>query len=69
MKKSNGQEQGVSNRRGFLRGLLVGAGAVAALGLSKAKAAAQPFGKNKAAPDPILFRRTEEAERYYRTLY
>ncbi|MFQ5912063.1 MAG: hypothetical protein ACE5JS_02665 [Nitrospinota bacterium] len=67
--KGNGQEQGVSSRRGFLMGLLMGASAVAALGVSKAKAAASPFRKQKSAPAPILFRRTEEAERYYRTLY
>ena len=67
--KGNGLKEGASSRRGFLRGILLGAGAVAAMGVSKAKAAAKPFGKKNVAPEPILFRRTEEAERYYRTLY
>lgn len=57
-------------RRGFLVGLLTGAGAAAALGAIPRKAVAK---KEPAQGDtvfgPILYRRTEEAERYYRTLY
>ncbi len=59
-----------SSRRGFLRGALVAAGATSATIL----AASTAVGKTgKVAPDkstgPILYRRTEESERYYKTLY
>ena len=67
--KGNGQDQGAASRRGFLKGLLLGAGAVVALGARKATAAARPGKKSQGPPEPILFRRTAEAERYYRTLY
>jgi hypothetical protein len=58
-------------RRTFLVGLMTGAGAVAALTGVPRKAVARKEGE---APEPtgrkpILYRRTEEAERYYRTLY
>jgi hypothetical protein len=57
-------------RRTFLAGLVTGAGVIAALGGAPRKAKAK---KPDEAVDPatamILYRRTEEAERYYRTLH
>lgn len=57
-------------RRTFLVGLLTGAGAVGALSTARRRAAA------KKEPSPsgptagmVLYRRTKETERYYRTLY
>ncbi len=57
-----------SGRRKFLMGLLTGAGVTAALGLSGKKATAAPKKKSKTT-EPILYRRTEDVERYYKTLY
>jgi len=60
-----------SGRRGFLKGVLVAAGATSATMLTAGKA----FAKSEEAigsdtsKGPILYRRTEEAERYYKTLY
>ena len=56
-----------SGRRRFLKGLLTGAGVAAALGLAGKKAAAAS--KKPTSRDPILYRRTEDVERYYKTLY
>ena len=56
-----------SGRRKFLKGLLTGAGVTAALGLAGKKVAAAP--KKPSTREPILYRRTEDVERYYRTLY
>lgn len=58
-------------RRTFLAGLVTGAGAVAALAGVPRKAVARREGEapERAAPGPVLYRRTEEVERYYRTLY
>jgi len=53
-------------RRSFLKGLLTGAGVAVALGMGPKKAAAQ---KKPGVPDPILYRRTEEVEKYYKSLY
>jgi hypothetical protein len=53
-------------RRTFLKGLLTGAGVAVALGMVPKKAAAQT---KKGMPDPILYRRTEDVEKYYRSLY
>jgi hypothetical protein len=60
------------DRRKFIAGVLTGGGVVAALATTAPKARA----KSPAAPkttaakaQPILYRRTEESERYYRTLY
>jgi hypothetical protein len=66
-----GEKSGVG-RRTFLAGLATGGGVAAALGAKPGKAAppAQPDPAAPAGPaKPVLFRRTEEAERYYRTLY
>lgn len=59
------------DRRKFLAGLLTGGGAVAALAATAAKATPEKRASQRetAAADPILYRRTPEAERYYRTLY
>lgn len=57
-------------RRTFLVGLLTGAGVAAALGAAPRKAAGTKGPGQSGAPGGlILYRRTEEAERYYRTLY
>ena len=64
----NGESQTGQARRTFLARTLAGLGAAAAL-LSRPRRgrAAQP----EAAPakGPVLYRRTAETERYYRTLY
>ena len=59
-----------SSRRGFLRGALVAAGATSATILT-AGAAVGKAGKiaSDKSTGPILYRRTEESERYYKTLY
>lgn len=60
---------GKQPRRKFLAGFLATiAGASAALLVSKK---ARALEKSPAVPEagPILYHRTEEAERYYRTLY
>ena len=62
-KRSRGFEGG---RRLFLKGLLTGGGLAVALGLVPKKTAAQ---SKRQAPDPIFYRRTEEVEKYYRSLY
>ena len=60
-----------SDRRGFLKGVLVVAGATSATMLTAGKALAKAGGAigSGASKGPILYRRTEEAERYYKTLY
>jgi hypothetical protein len=63
---------GRSGRRNFLVGLLTGAGVVAAVAGANRPIAARPAGAEPSespSADPVLYRRTEEAERYYRTLY
>ncbi len=60
------------DRRTFLVGLLTGAGAAAALGSIPKGAAAkkeQELARAEAATQPILYRRTRDVERYYKTLY
>lgn len=65
--------KGRPGRRTFLVGLLTGAGVVAALGAAVPRKAAggktEPTAPAGSAAEPILYRRTAEAERYYRTLY
>ena len=60
-----------SDRRGFLKGVLVAAGATSATMLTAGKAFAKSEGaiSSDTSKGPILYRRTEEAERYYKTLY
>lgn len=63
------ESQAGQARRTFLARMLTGLGAAAAL-LSRprrGRAAAQP--ESVSAKGPILYRRTAETERYYRTLY
>ena len=65
----NGEPQTRQARRTFLARMLAGLGAAAAL-LSRPRRgrAAQPGG-TPLGKGPILYRRTAETERYYRTLY
>ncbi len=58
-------------RRTFLLGLLTGAGVASAVGTRRDAVARPraPESRRAAAAEPILYRRTAEAERYYRTLY
>ena len=57
-------------RRTFLVGLMTGAGVAAALGAAPRKAAAKKeLTQARSGGGPILYRRTKEAERYYKTLY
>jgi hypothetical protein len=58
-------------RRTFLAGVLTGGGVAAGLGAATGKAAPPPGTATREPPPsgPVLFRRTAEAERYYRTLY
>ncbi|GIX46345.1 MAG: hypothetical protein KatS3mg131_0556 [Candidatus Tectimicrobiota bacterium] len=56
-------------RRTFLAGLLAGASAAAALLAAPRRARAARQTPTISARGPILYRRTAEAERYYRTLY
>ena len=58
------------SRRGFLTGMLTGLGAAsvaAVAGANQAKAANATT--TEKPPGPILYRRTAETERYYKTLY
>ena len=64
------QKRKSSGRRGFLVGLLTGAGAAAALvGVGKKATETKAPRQEASAAEPVLYRRTEETERYYRTLY
>lgn len=54
-----------ASRRGFLVGLLAGAGATAAVATT-AKAQQQPAKPAKGGP--VLFHRTAETERYYKSV-
>ena len=57
-------------RRTFLVGLLTGAGVATALAATPRKATAKKeLAKGPSTAGPILYRRTKEAERYYKTLY
>ena len=60
-----------SGRRGFLKGVLVAAGATSATILTAGKALAKAEGAmgSDTSKGPVLYRRTEETERYYKTLY
>ena len=59
----------VASRRNFLFGLVAGAG-VASLAAAAPRGAAAKTREQSAEPaTETLFRRGEEAERYYKTLY
>ena len=61
-------EKKATTRRDFFLGLLAGAGALAVAGGAKEAQASQKAGLGQ-IPDPILFKRSEESDRYYKTLY
>lgn len=63
------ESQGKQPRRSFLGTLLAGAAGVGALLLAPRRAQAKKPPALGPGAGPILYRRTEEAERYYRTLY
>lgn len=56
-------------RRRFFTILLSGMAGVAALLLAPRRARAEAKKTEASEAGPILYRRTEESERYYRTLY
>ena len=60
-----------SGRRGFLLGALAGAGATSAIILTAGTAVVNSGGVTGSGTStgPILYTRTKEAERYYKTLY
>ena len=61
--------QGRQPRRKFLSSILAGVAGVAALVLTPKRARAEAKKTPGAETGPILYRRTEDTERYYRTLY
>jgi hypothetical protein len=61
--QDNARETPRASRRGFLVGLLAGAGATAAI-TTTAKAQSGAAGKS----GPVLFHRTAETERYYKSV-
>ena len=65
-----GEPKKPAGRPTFLVGLLTGAGVTAAVAGAPRGSVSKPMVKSDAAPSgPILYHRTEETERYYRTLY
>ena len=60
-----------SGRRGFLLGILTGAGATSAALVATRTAVVGQEGTDstEALAGPVLYKRTDEAERYYKTLY
>ena len=64
------EKQKGSSRRSFLRGAIVAAGATSATIVTAGTAVgkAGKYVSDKPA-GPILYRRTKESERYYKTLY
>ncbi len=60
---------GKQPRRKFLGRLLSCAAGAAALFLARGRARAEAKRTETSESGPILYRRTEETERYYRTLY
>ena len=59
-----------TGRRKFLKGIFAAAGATSATVIaSKAFASADGTRSSDNSKGPILYRRTQEAERYYKTLY
>ena len=61
--------QGKQPRRKFLAGLLASAAGITAWILAPIRARAGAKKTEAPVAGPILYRRTEETERYYRTLY
>ena len=70
MKPSDNRPDNRPGRRGFLTGMLSGLGVSALALTARAKTpakAAEP--EVEPSRGPILYRRTAETERYYKTLY
>ncbi len=65
----NTQVNGGPPRRTFLTGLIAAVGGVTALLSAPKRARAAHKAPHVPAKEPILYRRTAEAERYYKTLY
>ena len=65
---TDGKSQAGQARRTFLARFVAGLGAAAALLSRPVRARAKQHEETPAA-GPILYRRSEETERYYRTLY
>lgn len=64
--KSNDSKPG---RRGFLFGMLTGVGAAALVtGIRGGKSEAKEKAPEQKPSEPILYRRTPEIEKYYKTL-
>lgn len=65
------QEKKPLGRRSFLMGVITGGGLVAAIaGLPrKVTAKRNVESREGESAEPVLYQRTAEAERYYRTLY
>lgn len=61
-------ENKATTRRDFFLGLLAGAGALVVAGGAKEASASQQASMSQ-IPDPILFKRSAESDRYYKTLY
>jgi hypothetical protein len=58
-----------AGRRTFLVGLLTGAGAAAVSAAPRAADTGEPKADPPASSEPVLYHRTEDTNRYYRTLY
>lgn len=63
------KKSSIASRRNFLFGLLAGTGAATVALATAGKAKAKSGGTAEPEQGPVLYRRTEEAERYYKTLY
>ncbi len=64
----DGESQAGQARRTFLARMLTGLGAAVAL-LSRPRRGRAAAPESAPAKGPVLYRRTAETERYYRTLY
>lgn len=59
-----------AGRRTFLVGLLTGAGAAAAASAApRAADTREPKAEPPTSSEPVLYRRTDDTHRYYRSLY
>ncbi|MFQ5682132.1 MAG: hypothetical protein ACE5HC_02570 [Candidatus Binatia bacterium] len=67
--KRNVKPKNIHPRRQFLAGVLAGVGGVVAWLWTRKAVRAAPNTYAAPSTGPILYRRTEEAERYYKTLY
>ena len=64
-----GKENKASSRRNFLWGIVAGIGTATVAMASVGKANSKPGKAAKKPTGPVLYRRTAESERYYKTLY